>query len=261
MLAQSQADADRLGAIGAPVQAVLGNLKFDAAPDPVQCELGRSRRSAWSRPVLMLASSREREEQALLEALSHWPRPWPFEVLIVPRHPQRFDEVAGAIAASGLRCSRRSDWARDLSLLAASEEACVHLGDSMGEMALYYSLACVALLGGSFEPLGGQNLIEAAACGCPVVMGPHTFNFAEAAEQALAEGAAWRAADMRQALSLASGLLGAQQSVHARAALEFASRHQGAARATARQLLDLYVRSGPSQDLVDGLKIAHVQVS
>ena len=74
----------------------------------------------------------------------------------------------------------------------------VWLGDSLGEMPLYYGLADVALLGGSFAPLGGQNLIEAAACGCPVVMGPHTFNFAEAAELALDAGAAVRVQSMEE---------------------------------------------------------------
>jgi 3-deoxy-D-manno-octulosonic-acid transferase len=82
----------------------------------------------------------------------------------------------------------------------------VWLGDSLGEMALYYGLADVALLGGSFEPLGGQNLIEAAACGCPVVMGPHTFNFAEAAEQAQTAGAAQRVANMMEGLQAAATL-------------------------------------------------------
>ncbi len=246
VLAQSQADAQRLRALGAPVQAVLGNLKFDADPDRAQCERGLGHRTALSRPVLMLASSREGEEQALLQALSQQPRPWPCEVLIVPRHPQRFDEVAAAIAAHGFGCSRRSQWGADLSAFPpafpSAGEGCIWLGDSMGEMALYYSLASVALLGGSFEPLGGQNLIEAAACGCPVVMGPHTFNFAEVAEQALAEGAAWRAGTIEQALQRATDLLGpglVEPSIRAR---EFARRHQGAARSTAGQLLALLER-------------------
>jgi 3-deoxy-D-manno-octulosonic-acid transferase len=246
VLAQSQADAQRLSTLGAPVQAVLGNLKFDADPDRAQCERGLSHRAALGRPVLMLASSREGEEQALLQALSQQPRPWPFEVLIVPRHPQRFDEVAAAIAAHGFGCSRRSQWGADLSAFPpatpSAGQGCIWLGDSMGEMALYYSLASVALLGGSFAPLGGQNLIEAAACGCPVVMGPHTFNFAEVAEQALAEGAAWRASDLVQALQQASDLIGPGHDERSRRAHAFALRHQGAARSTAGHLLALLGR-------------------
>ena len=96
--------------------------------------------------------------------------------VIVPRHPQRFDEVAELVADAGFTLARRSAWADD-EPPAEPLAADVWLGDSMREMPLYYALADVALLGGSFAPLGGQNLIEAAACGCPVVMGPHTFNF------------------------------------------------------------------------------------
>ena len=114
----------------------------------------------------------------------------------MPRHPQRFDEVAALAAQHGLRVSRRSQWAGGPADSQEAMNADVWLGDSLGEMALYYGLGDVALLGGSFAPLGGQNLIEAAACGCPVVMGPHTFNFTEAAELAEAEGAALRVADM-----------------------------------------------------------------
>ena len=117
--------------------------------------------------------------------------------LIVPRHPQRFDTVAALVVEQGLGLSRRSQWVQ------GPEPADVWLGDSLGEMARYYGLADVALLGGSFAPLGGQNLIEAAACGCPVLLGPSTFNFAEAAELAIAAGAACRVADMSAAVSQA----------------------------------------------------------
>jgi 3-deoxy-D-manno-octulosonic-acid transferase len=139
----------------------------------------------------MLASSREGEESQWLQALNtmdevpdcHW--------LLVPRHPQRFDAVANLLRGAGLSFARRSQHSAVADWVAVPSE--VWLGDSLGEMALYYSLADLALLGGSFAPLGGQNLIEAAACGCTVVMGPHTFNFSEVAERAVAAGAAVRA--------------------------------------------------------------------
>jgi 3-deoxy-D-manno-octulosonic-acid transferase len=101
-------------------------------------------------------------------------------------------------------------------------------------MALYYGLANVALLGGSCEPLGGQNLIEAAACGCPVLMGPHTFNFAEAAELALAAGAAQRLGSMEEGVAAVQALLGqpAQQQAMAAAAFRFAGAHSGAGQRT-----------------------------
>ena len=114
----------------------------------------------------------------------------------------------------------------------------VWLGDTLGEMPLYYALSDVALLGGSFEKLGGQNLIEAAACGCPVVMGPHTFNFADAADLAQAAGAAQRSDDMAAGLRLALqvGQDRTQQQRMVQAALDFALAHQGATDRTVQAL-------------------------
>ena len=154
-----------------------------------------------------------------------------FKPLIVPRHPQRFDEVQALAEAQGLRVSRRSSWpaAGPVESVEALQ-ADAWLGDTLGEMALYYGLASVALLGGSFAPLGGQNLIEAAACGCPVVMGPHTFNFLEAAELAEAEGVALRVADMGEGVQAALRLVNdsAALAKAAHAGLAFAARNRGA---------------------------------
>lgn len=160
--------------------------------------------------------------------------------MIVPRHPQRFDEVAALVESFGFGVARRSEATDELG------DAEIWLGDSLGEMALYYGLADVALLGGSFEPLGGQNLIEAAACGCPVVMGPSTFNFAEAAELSLAAGAAQRVADMEQAVKAALALIGndAKREVMVQAAMAFSSSNRGAAQRTAAAVLAL-VRDVP----------------
>jgi 3-deoxy-D-manno-octulosonic-acid transferase len=160
-------------------------------------------------------------------------------LLVVPRHPQRFDDVATLAARHGLRVSRRSQW------LDAGPAACpsalaadVWLGDSLGDMPLYYALADVALLGGSFAPLGGQNLIEAAACACPVVMGPHTFNFADAAAQAEACGAAQRAPDMAAGLAQALKLVDhpAAQASAAAAATAFGASNRGATARTVAAL-------------------------
>ena len=224
--AQTQDDARRLSALGAKVQGVFGNLKFDAAPDAAQRAAGSAWRQRLARPVLMFASSREGEEDALLRLLASDPAAMAVQWLIVPRHPQRFGAVAALVQAQGFALSRRSTWQDG----PAQAERCIWLGDSLGEMARYYALADVALLGGSFEPLGGQNLIEAAACGCPVLMGPHTFNFREAAELAQAAGAALRVTDMAQAVQTAlalvqdAGRLGAARE----AADVFASAHRGA---------------------------------
>ena len=150
--AQTPADAKRLRQAGAQVQAVFGNLKFDAAPDAAQLAQGQAWRAAAGRPVVMVASSREGEEETLLAAIRAHRDAGAVQWLIVPRHPQRFDEVAALVQAEGFSLSRRSVW-RDRPL-----PADIWLGDSLGEMALYYGLSDVALLGGSFAPLGGQNL-------------------------------------------------------------------------------------------------------
>ena len=156
--------------------------------------------------------------------------------LIVPRHPQRFDEVAALVAGAGLGLWRRSAW--DAQPPADAATADVWLGDSMGEMPLYYAAADVALLGGSFAPLGGQNMIEAAACGCPVVMGPHTFNFSEAAELSLAAGAALRVADLDEGVARAVALArDPARDDWARRARAFAAAHRGAAARMAREIL------------------------
>ncbi len=159
--------------------------------------------------------------------------------LIVPRHPQRFDDVAQLIESHGFTVQRRSAWGQGGPAAVAHQKPVIWLGDSLGEMALYYGLADVALLGGSFEPLGGQNLIEAAACGCPVVMGPHTFNFMEAAEQAQAAGAALRVADLAEAVAVARALCfdRPRSEVVRQAAKRFAQSHQGAAQRLAEVLV------------------------
>jgi 3-deoxy-D-manno-octulosonic-acid transferase len=192
----------------------------------------------------MLASAREGEEADLLRTLSglsalQMPLP-DVQWLIVPRHPQRFDEVAVLIESQGFKVSRRSQWV-DGPEPSDANQPLVWLGDSLGEMALYYGLADVALLGGSFESFGGQNLIEAAACGCPVVMGLNTYNFAQAAELALAAGAAVRVATLAQAVETALALVqaSAQRDAMAKAALIFAHAHRGTARKTADAVLGL----------------------
>ena len=255
--AQTEGDADRLRAAGAQNVWVLGNLKFDAQPPEAQLAQGRAWRAAAGRPVVMLASSRDGEELDFLKQIQAFTQSrqaleatesgasdaatpqW----LIVPRHPQRFDEVAALVLAGGFTLSRRSQWPQGGAQGAGGPPtpADVWLGDSLGEMAAYYALADVALLGGSFAPLGGQNLIEAAACGCPVLMGPHTFNFAQAAEWAQAQGAARRVADMAAALATARALLADEAGRRAMqtAGIEFAAAHRGAAARTAEAVVRL----------------------
>ncbi|MBH9552971.1 3-deoxy-D-manno-octulosonic acid transferase [Inhella gelatinilytica] len=230
--AQSPADARRLVEMGVSHVEVAGNLKFDAEPAASLVARGRSWRHA-STPVLLAAITREGEEEALLAAWHELPQPRP-RLLVVPRHPQRFEEVAQLLGAP----ARRSQWG-DGGPDAQAQTQSLWLGDSMREMPLYYGLADVALLGGSFGPYGAHNLIEAAACGCPLVVGPSTFNFAQAAELSIAAGAARQVASAREALSLAQQLLQDKAALHTmrEAALAFAAAHRGAADRMAERVL------------------------
>lgn len=189
--AQTVADAKRLQQLGEARVKVLGNLKFDVEPPADAASQGEMLREKFGseRPVFLAASTRDGEEAIVLDAVAELDIPRLLTV-IVPRHPQRFDEVAELLSKRGLRFERRSTLTQ-----ATKEDTQVVLGDSMGEMFTYYSACDVAFIGGSLLPLGGQNLLEACAMGVPVIIGPHTYNFSEIAEQAVGKGAALRVGD------------------------------------------------------------------
>jgi 3-deoxy-D-manno-octulosonic-acid transferase len=253
--AQTALDAEHYRKLGVQVAGVFGNLKFDATPSASLQATGEAWRNASNESVVMFASSREGEEALfikeikasaqhirVLEATENIAngrlKKRPVKYLIVPRHPQRFDQVAALVARHGLALSRRSGWLGSPFENQEAMRADVWLGDTLGEMPLYYALSDVALLGGSFEKFGGQNLIEAAACGCPVVMGLHTYNFFEAAELAESAGAAHRVTDIAGALRWAVQCANspAKQSRMAQAATAFAATHQGATGRTVQAL-------------------------
>ncbi|MFZ5483293.1 MAG: lipid IV(A) 3-deoxy-D-manno-octulosonic acid transferase [Pseudomonadota bacterium] len=189
LAAQTEADATRLAALGARAPQVTGNLKFDVtAPPGTETRAAELRAQFAGRFVFLAASTREGEEKLLLDTCLELGVP-ELLLVIVPRHPQRFDEVASLLESRGVDTVRRSTGAQ------VDHDTEVFLGDSLGELAAYYAAADVAFVGGSLLPLGGQNLIEAADMGCPVLIGPHTWNFLEAAEQAVAAGAARRVSD------------------------------------------------------------------
>ncbi|MDE2584030.1 MAG: lipid IV(A) 3-deoxy-D-manno-octulosonic acid transferase [Betaproteobacteria bacterium] len=226
--AQTEADAARLQDLGGQNIQVCGNLKFDVAPNPSAIALGQSWRHAIGpRPIWLAASTREGEEELILDALEQLPLP-DLLLVLVPRHPQRFDAVAGLVQQRGLSLLRRSQGM-------PGPDIRVWLGDSMGEMAAYYTLGDLAVMGGSLLPFGGQNLIEAAACGCPVLVGPHTFNFAQAAADAVVSGAAQRLETAGELVPALQELLDDKEKRRTMqdAALHFATAHRGA---TARTL-------------------------
>lgn len=222
--AQSAADAARLTQLGARRVTVTGNIKFDITPPPAMLTLGQTlRERIGTRPVVLAASTREGEEALLVDAfLRHAPAD--ALLLLVPRHPQRFNAIAAELAGRKLAVQRRS----------ANEPIGVRtrvlLGDSMGEMFAYYAAADTALIGGSWLPFGGQNLIEACAVGTPVVIGPHTFNFQAVAEDAVRAGAALRATDADDGMRRATALLSdtTRRETMSATGRAFAATHQGA---------------------------------
>jgi 3-deoxy-D-manno-octulosonic-acid transferase len=223
--AQTKDDAQRLRGLGAPNVAVAGNLKFDIEPPQAQLELGRHfRERIGSRPVWLAASTRDGEEKLILQAFRNAASPEAL-LALVPRHPQRFDEVARLAGDMGLSLQRRSENA------SVGEETRVWLGDSLGEMFAYYAAADCALIGGSLLPYGGQNLIEACAVGCPVLIGPHTENFRQVAEEAVAQGAALRVADAAEWASKAAELSisAAARQRMGESGKRFSAAHKGAA--------------------------------
>ena len=239
--AQTAADAERLAAIGARSPQVTGNLKFDVTPDTARLAQGHNWRAEINvfgpRPVWLAASTRDGEEALIFDVVAGLAVAKAL-LIVVPRHPQRFDEVAALARTRGLRLKRRSEGELP------DAETQVWLGDSMGEMAAYYAASDLALIGGSLLPFGGQNLIEAAACGCPVLVGPHTFNFAQAADDAIACDAARRIADARQLADVVTHLLTTPEDrINMKEkAIAFSQAHQGATARTMALLEPLLQR-------------------
>lgn len=241
--AQTEADAVRLQKLGASNVTVTGNLKFDVMPPADAVEQGQLLRNLLGRdrPVFLAASTRDGEEAILLDALVSAQVPNLLAV-IVPRHPQRFDEVAELLKKRGCNFVRRSSLPHKYAekqaqenddadnKITVSQDASYVLGDSMGEMFTYYAACDVAFIGGSLLPFGGQNLIEACAMGKPVLIGPHTFNFKQATELAINAGAAQRVEngmDLALAVRTLFADTGRQQHM-ATAATRFSADNRGA---------------------------------
>lgn len=226
--AQSEADAARLRSLGAERVSVTGNLKFDRGPGPDDLALGAALRAQFGprRFVLIAASTREGEEDLILDAVAAMPPA--LLCVMVPRHPQRFAEVARLLARRGIPFQRRSEPGL------VRDEARVVLGDSMGEMFAYYVAGDIAFVGGSLLPLGGQNLLEACAAGKPVLVGPHMFNFAEATRLALDAGAAIQVAGVPELSATVTALFNddARRERMGAAGVTLMQQHRGATRRT-----------------------------
>ena len=237
--AQTAGDAARLSSLGLKEVHVTGSVKFDVTvPLPMLQKAALLRSRMRVERVLLAASTREGEEALLLDA---WLAAPPAGALLamVPRHPQRFEEVASMASEHGFTVLRRSRPTDEVD--PASCERTLFLGDSMGEMFAYYAASDVAYIGGSLLPLGGQNLIEAAAVGKPILVGPHTFNFADSTEDAIARGGALRCPDAPAVIGEATRLLDdpVLRAGMGRRALEFAQSHRGATDRTVALLAPL----------------------
>lgn len=187
LAAKSPEDAERFNALGsrADVTTVVGSLKFDLASQHQALSEGECLLRHWGeRPVWVAGSTREGEEALLLQAHRRLRKHYPNALLVlVPRHPQRFDNVANECIEAGWVLSRRSQQQP------VTARTAVYLGDTMGELATLYAVGSVAYVGGSLVPLGGHNMLEPAALGKPVLCGPAIENFSDVAEPLLAAGA------------------------------------------------------------------------
>jgi 3-deoxy-D-manno-octulosonic-acid transferase len=222
---QSEADAKRFEALGARNAHVVGNVKFDIAPAREQVEVGEAWRVRWGkvRPVWLAASTREGEEALIIDQL-HRIGPGDLLTVIVPRHPQRFDQVAELLDQRGISYCRRS---RDDM---PDTHTQVLLGDSMGELFAFYAACDVAFIGGSLRPFGGHNLLEACALAKPVIIGPSTYNFQEATELGIEAGGVVQVQDAEALAKAVTALLtnAPRRREVGAAAHAFAMAHRGA---------------------------------
>lgn len=199
IIAQNIDDAQRLEKIGGEHIQISGNIKFDQIPDVQKVKQGLRWKKNLQRPTLLFASSREGEEAMLLEYLSTHPLPKEVLLLIVPRHPERFETIATLIKQHHIPFIRRTQWQGN----SLAPHIQILLGNSLGEMESYYSCADITLIGGSFMPFGGHNLIEPALIGIPTIVGPYMFNFTEATDKAVKLGASHQVKDIAEGIKAA----------------------------------------------------------
>lgn len=195
--AQGEADAERFIALGAdPGRVVVtGSIKFDVKLPASLREQAEVLRRDWGvdRPIWIAASTHEGEEELILEAFALLRRQVPNCLLVlVPRHPERFSRVAALCARRGYRIVQRSEGCP------CAPDTDIFIGDTMGELPLFYAASDVAFVGGSLVPVGGHNPLEPAALGLPILTGPHVFNFEEITRMLREAGALWLVRDAQE---------------------------------------------------------------
>lgn len=235
ILAQTNLDAKRYESLGLSNVMVTGNLKFDVTPNLQQIEhaLALKKKLNHQVQIVCAASTRDGEESLIIEAwqtfLKTKENPSDFCLFIVPRHPQRFDDVFAQLQSNFPKVLRRSSLG-DQGFIEAINRGGVILGNSMGEMSFYYALSDIVIMGGSLLPLGGQNFIEACALSRPIILGEHTFNFQQASTDVIDSRAAIRIFDVADLVKAVDLLLTNHQVKEDMStnALDFANQHTGA---------------------------------
>lgn len=226
--AQAEADAERFRALGAPQVHVTGNLKYDLTlPNDLLAQGQQWRRSILgeNRPVWIAASTHAGEDESILDAFAALRIRWPeLLLLLVPRHPERFDSVAALCQQRGFPIIRRS------AQQPCTLDTAVFLGDSMGELLQFYAASDLAFVGGSLVANGGHNVLEPALLGLPVLFGPHMFNFTEASERLLAMEAAWQVANEAELAGVVERLLAdaEQRQIAGQRGRSVVEQHRGA---------------------------------
>ena len=200
---QNNPSSERFLSLGALPDKVVtvGNLKFDSNEKDNPNTTQSLQQMIGQRRVVVFASTREGEEKKIIQSYVNLKDKFDALLIIVPRHPQRFDEVFNLIVDSGLKVKRRSDG------LGCDESIQVLLGDSMGELLSYYSVCDIAFIGGSLIDTGGQNMLEAAAASKPILFGPSVFNFEKIAQLFLEKDAAIQVGDADDLMKTISALL------------------------------------------------------
>jgi len=204
---QGKADRKHLELLGVAKDKITetGSIKFDVNVVPSLRESAEvmRRQLGQDRLIWIAGSTRDGEESKILAAYKVLKKQFPSLLLIlVPRHPERFDYMARKVQRRELICVRRTD---NLPELTADVD--VYLGDTMGELSLMYACSDVAFVGGSLEPLGGQNILEPCALGVPVVFGPHMFNFPDISRWTIKEGAGKMVQDTDELVNVVAELL------------------------------------------------------
>jgi len=200
---QNEPSSERFLSLGALPDKVItvGNLKFDSNEKDNPNTTQSLQQMIGQRRVVVFASTREGEERRIIQSYINFEERFDALLIIVPRHPQRFDEVFELIVDSDLDVKRRSDG------LGCDESTEVLLGDSMGELMSYYSVCDIAFIGGSLVDTGGQNMLEAAATSKPILFGPSVFNFEEIAQLLIEKDAAIQVGDADDLMKTISNLL------------------------------------------------------